>query len=528
MPGRWRARIPLWALLTLSLYAVPVHFYAEVHTANEAIRFYFTQALVDHHEASLDRVMARYRVRNVDVAHRDGKSYLDKAPGVSLLSVPPYFVLTRLGMSTKMSSLPQLRYLLLLLVIAIPAALGALFTYRTACDLGGEPAGARRAAILLALCSPYALYATLFFGHTLAAALLAGAFHYAQRVRRQVLDVRFALLAGALAGVMFLVETTTALLAAGIGLYLLSGPRRFRVCLAFGAGAAPFVLAQLVYNLLLFGGPLVFGYAHKPAAGYGSLQAAGLFGIRTPALWSFARLLFGSHRGLFFGWPALALAIPGFWMLWRRRTERAEWWTISLLCVGYALAISSMPDWNAGAVYGPRHFVGMLPLLVLPVAHLRGTLVRTLAPGLLVASFLATWAIALTFPYAMDGFANPIFEEAGLLLAEGLFGPSLATLLGGPAFLAPLLVIGLALALVWVLWREERIAPPRWAALATVVLPVLWLLGGAAATPAQTPENQIDRADIMSMLGPRGVEKARAICDELKQCPRRLLSVLGR
>lgn len=517
-------RFGLFAALVLALYALPVHFYRDVHTANEAIRFYLTQALVEHGEASLDRVLDRYRVGNLDLAFKDGKRYADKAPGVSLLSVPPYLALTRLGLSTEWPDLPLLRYLLHLLVIVLPAGLGVWFTYRTALDLAGDATAARRAALVLAVATPYGLYATLFFGHALAAALLAGAFHYAQRVRRGVLGERWLLVAGALAGAMVLVETPTALIGLGLAAYVAAGPRPWlRPLVYFGLGAAPLLATQLAYNAALFGGPFVFGYAHKPQAGYGSLAAEGLWGIRAPSPVALVRLLFGTHRGLFFGWPALLCALAGAGALVRR--HRAEAVAALALPAAFALAISSMPDWNAGTAFAPRHLTAVLPLAVLPLALAGGRHLPLVLPGLVAIGFFSTFATAATFPYAIERFENPLFEQSLWLAAGGLYGPSLPTLLGGPAWLGPALLGALAVALAAAHRRAGAPALGPRALAAAAALPALWLGLGMALTPAQTPAHQVERAQLLSMLGPDGEAEARALCRQVA-CPRPLRRAL--
>ena len=70
-------------LCIAALLAYWVHFWPTFHAANESIRLYFVQAVVDHGTASVDTPRQRYGMSNVDKAHYQGHDYMDKAPGLS-------------------------------------------------------------------------------------------------------------------------------------------------------------------------------------------------------------------------------------------------------------------------------------------------------------------------------------------------------------------------------------------------------------------------------------------------------------
>ena len=65
-----------------------VHFRADVHTANEAARTYFVQAVVDHGTSAVDPVLEHYGFGNSDVVGFGGRRYMDKAPGLTTSELP--------------------------------------------------------------------------------------------------------------------------------------------------------------------------------------------------------------------------------------------------------------------------------------------------------------------------------------------------------------------------------------------------------------------------------------------------------
>jgi predicted membrane metal-binding protein len=131
-----------------ALYAFPIHYWSTFHTANESIRLYFVQSLVDYRSASIDPVLERYAISNPDRVEHEGRAYLDKAPGLPLAVVPVYALLVAVGLSTEFVDLPYVYYVLQLFGVGIPALLGvwwvrALVWAWTDDDRHREPAPAR-------------------------------------------------------------------------------------------------------------------------------------------------------------------------------------------------------------------------------------------------------------------------------------------------------------------------------------------------------------------------------------------------
>ncbi len=414
-----------WLVLggLLLFYSWFVHFWPTFHAANESIRLYFVSSVVDHGTPAVDEVLERYGGRNVDRAEFEGHSYLDKAPGLSFAVMPLYWVLTRLGMSTEFVDLPALYHLLLIFGVAIPAVLGVYWVHGIVLEqTEGDDRAAWTAALVLGLATPYALYATLFFGHTPAAVLGIGSLYY---LRRDMFVT-----AGALAGAMVLVDTATCVLATILGLYAGIKTRRLECMIRFGLGGIPFVGAQLAYNTWLFGEPFRFAYSYKAAADLAAIHEQGFMGFRLPSAEALVGLSVGPMRGLFYHAPVLLIGLLAF--------RRARFLAVA---VGvYFLWIACFVDWPAGASYGPRHLVVLAPLLAVGVGlALHGDpRLRWVVPGLAVASFAATWAMIATFPYAPGGFDAPLVQLGFPMVAERHFSP---TLFGLPA-LASLLVIG--------------------------------------------------------------------------------------
>jgi hypothetical protein len=427
-----------------SLYGYFIHFWPTFHAANESIRFYFVQAVVDHGQAEVDPILERYKMRNVDSAKKDGHYYMDKAPGLSLWVLPLYWVMSKMGVSTEFIDLPLLYHLLHLFGVVFPAVLGLWWAQKLVLHWTGNERGATAAAIVMGLATPFAIYATLFFGHAPAAALAIGSLYYLEKDRP--------ILAGVLAGWMVLVDTPTALLALILGLYAGLRNKKIKPLIAFGLGGLPFVAAQLAYNAMLFGSPLTFAYAMKSSPELAAIIDEGMYGFSWPSMAAIWGLSFGGMRGLFFHAPVLLLAAWGLRLLFQTPGRQAQAWLVAVASGAYFLWIAAFVDWPAGASYAPRHLTPIIPFLAIlvGVAFANYEHHRWFAwsfAGLLIASVIMAWSAIATFPYAPNAFTQPVSQLALPLLSSLHLSPNMGRLAGLSewASLVPPALIGVGL-----------------------------------------------------------------------------------
>lgn len=498
-----------WLVLcaVFALYAWFVHFWPTFHAANESIRLYFVQAVVDHGSASVDPVMEEYRNGNCDRAEYQGRSYLDKAPGLSFAVMPAYWALTRVfGMSTDFPDLPRLSHLLLLFGVAFPAVIGVWLVRRIVLDWTGDERAAWTAALVLGLATPYALYATLFFGHTPAAVLGIASFYLLLRERPG--------LAGAMAGGMVLVDTATAMLALVLGMYAGLRRRRPEDLLWFGLGGIPFVGVQLAYNTVLFDDPLSFAYRYKASSDLAAIHEQGVFGFSIPSWDAVLGLTAGAYRGLFFHAPVLLAGLVGLAPdkgaeapVERRRDRRA----LAAVLLVYFLWIAAFVDWPAGASYAPRHLVVLTPFLAVGVglAVARPAVwrwLRWVLPGLALASFAVTWAMIATFPYAPGSLDAPVAQLAFPMLFEGHLAPSLGDRWGVLPGAWSLLAVAALTAAILVALR----VPLRLLGVGLAGLALVWAI--ASVRPEETRKSLGSRAFVECLMD--HPETGRGICEE--------------
>ncbi|MFT7622759.1 MAG: hypothetical protein ACI9WU_001934 [Myxococcota bacterium] len=421
MPGRrGEVRRALSFGAILLCYAWFVHFWPTFHAANESIRFYFVSAVVDHGTVQVDQVMERYKVGNVDRAEFGGHAYMDKAPGLSFAVMPVYWALTSAGMSTDRSEVWRLWYWLLLIGVSLPCVFGIWCTWDVVRDWTGDERAAATAAIVLGMATPYAVYATLFFGHGPAAALAVMSFWALRR--------RWLVLAGLLAGGMVLVDTATAFMAVILGVYAGLRHRSLDDMIRFGMGGIPGVAGQLAYNTWCFGEPLTFAYSYKASADLAAIHEQGVYGFIIPGWEPLWGLTFGGHRGLLYHAPVLLLAAAAI-----KKGGSRDGWLLAAASGLYFLWIACFVDWPAGAAYAPRHLVPITPFLAIGVGLAVARYPRLVwaAAPLALASAVVAWSAIATFPYAPLALDVPFTQQAWAMVSEGELA---GTLWGLPAW----------------------------------------------------------------------------------------------
>jgi hypothetical protein len=322
-----------------------------------------------------------------DQARFAGRTYSDKAPGMSVLALP---VAEAVGLPTP-SRWGQAHHLRLWAVRVLTSGLAFLFLAFAVGRVseGLFPHTGAVALVTFALGTIVGALAATTMSHVTAGAFCFAAFLLAWG-RRPVL-------AGLLGGLALSVEYQTGIVVVVLAAYL--GFTDRRSLLRYAAGVAPGVLLLGLYDRLAFGSPFHLSYRYV-ANKYAAEQSRGLFGISVPGRHSIVQVLVGD-RGLLIVSPVALVALIGLGLLARRhRAEAAACVAIFLgflvLSFGYFLPYG-------GVSPGPRFLVPALPFLAVGLgpAFARFPVISAV---LAAPSLVASTTLALT--WALEGYAG--------------------------------------------------------------------------------------------------------------------------
>ncbi len=377
---------------------------------NNATRIFATMSIVEDGDATIDQ----FDALTIDKARFGDHVYSDKAPGMTLLSIPAVALANRAtGMRSRDMSLsiydgPSSDFLRLRVRLAsastsaLLTALGAVAVLLLALSLGATPGAGVFAALAFALGTPLWGWSTTIFGHAGTTASIAVALWAVWRGtdgRRP--DPRLAAIAGGALGLAVLIEFTAALTAFPVGALALWRLRRLEstdVRRAVLAAAIPAVAAGAVlvgYNLFAFGTPFRLGY--QGVVGFEGMQQ-GLFGLTYPKLAVLWEITFGTRRGILWVAPVGVVGLGGLVLLLAAPRARA----MGAACLaGVAIALlynASYAYWDGGNSTGPRHLMPAMAYLAPGFAAawgwVRSALWRGAMVGLLVVSMAVNLAIA--------------------------------------------------------------------------------------------------------------------------------------
>lgn len=431
-----------WLVLLSYAYIIPSN-----PSFNSESHLYLTFSLVDHHSVTIDR----YNTRLGDESYWRGHFYSDKAPGLSLLAVPPYAALRalfphKMGQGYEAHRHMQyaikrdtayIRYAISYALVMLPSAIFAVLLWLFLCQFTRGQAWPLLVAAAYALGTIAWYYSTVFFSHQITAMMLFGAFMITFRWVRGRLPDRSSYLAAGGAG--FLVayaaisEYPTAVLGAALAVYLLVvARRRLRSLAAFAAGAVSPVAAGMWYNVAAFGKPFATGYMHVHSMMYRNEVKGGAFGFADPsaygvqmphlsALW---QITFGTYRGIFLVSPVLLLFFAGASFMWRRRDLRAEWF----LCVGVVVLYFLLDSgrgvdtngWSGGWSVASRHLTPVLPFMIVPLVFaLQSRLFRSALVALSIVSIAFMFMIVTSQGDFSSTDQNPLVNEMLAHFARG-------------------------------------------------------------------------------------------------------------
>jgi hypothetical protein len=392
---------------------------------NQASRFDLDRALLEQGKVYIDA----YQDNTIDKAFYRGHHYSEKAPGSSLTALPILW-LARVGLRfvgidpVSQPGLLAQMHLATAWVATLPALFMCLVLFDWSIRRGFSRKGAALAAVALGLTSPLWAYASLFWGHVLAAfCLLYGAKGVMTLARQPPPKraTRMALLAGLATGWAVVTEFPAAPAAFLLMIFLVWKLRPWsRWALQLGAYAAAATATALVlgaYNLAAFGSPFHLGYAS--VQGFDGMRE-GIFGVTRPRAEALYGLLI-SPRGLLCVAPVLVLGLVGHVISITRTRQR--WVAIlSVVVIVYSILLNaSYRYWTGGWTYGPRHVTIALPFLALGLAPFYdaiGRLRPLIWAVLLGAAFLTLVAVS-THGMTPEDFRNPLKEYLWPAFREG-------------------------------------------------------------------------------------------------------------
>jgi hypothetical protein len=375
-----RARAALFVLLFVSF----AYFY-QAGGWNQNSRFDLVRAITNEGTLNIDP----FKNSTGDKALHDGHYYSDKAPGIALTAVPLVAAVRPAyrafgGDPETYEGLSLLSYLSTVFTASLFTALAGVCLFTLCMELGASYGGALFAALTYGLATPIWTLATIFIGHSFAAACLVFAFAAAMRVggADASRDARLGAIVGLGAGWATVSEFPAAIPAALLALltavraWPLGSRRVRRVLAALIVAALACAAVLMAYEWACFGSP--FHLAYSSEIGYVGMEK-GVFGVELPHLIRLRRILFGAYRGLLPLAPTLALVPIGIAVmlfplkgddperLSRRRTAAV---LSAIIGVYFILLNAGYTYWEGGWSYGPRHASPGIPFLCIGLAFL--------------------------------------------------------------------------------------------------------------------------------------------------------------
>ena len=416
-------------LLVFSSYSF---FVCDLNNYNTLSRIGLTVNLVQ--SARLD--IGGFSKLTEDKAFFKGKYYSDKAPGMSFLAVPVAYLFTRFARVSSNVDLDdqgpnRKRTTLLLLSYLCTVATSGLLTALAAAALFGfiekKTANWQAAAVgaaTYALATPTWGWATNFFGHATAGALLIIGFVLVDKLANGMGKTRdgkeiagLVLAAGLALGTAISVEFPSAVPVAIILAYLtiLNIPKQtlasaLLITAAVGAVAAATQIPLLLYNDAAFGAPFKLGYSN--VVGFAAMKS-GFFGIRLPKLDVLGEILFGSEAR-----HSLAVACAGSCVCGRfrrlpARRRKGEKRSHCVHCRLLSLVEFELCLLGWRMVYGTAaHNAGLsLPRLGAGIWYARASvIVRTAILALLALSIIINLMCASVTMTSPEKMGNPLRE----------------------------------------------------------------------------------------------------------------------
>ena len=295
-----------------------------------------------------------------------GRWYSKYGPGQSALAVPLYLAGRAIAQLVPPGYRPELPMMAASLLPALATALTSAMLVLAAFELGFGRRFALVLAVIYAVATPAAVYATQWFSEPVVACASVTAFWLLVRDRPKPTVWR-PLLAGCALAIAAATRLDAVLLAVPFLIYTaLPADRR-------GARLAAILLPLIVsvaglglYNEARFGSPFTTGYAAGNAFDRRDMHSLHGLGSVIDGLYG---LLISPGKGLLEYAPPVLLAPVGALVLWSwRRAETLL--LLALILIELVAHANVLIRWVGGWSWGPRFLLPVLPFIVLLLAPL--------------------------------------------------------------------------------------------------------------------------------------------------------------
>ncbi len=363
-PARPRVLMLLLFALFGSAYAL---FTQDSVSHNTLCRAVMTANLVQHGRVDING----FEHLTDDKAFRAGNYYCDKAPGMSFLAIPTAWLFTRLFPITIDTPYGRVwsafLYLCALTTSGLLSALAAVAVFQHILARVGDMHAAMVSSLAFGLGGPIWGWATSFFSHSAAGALLVLGFIALDKLGRKLEAgepmVPLGIFTGLLLGTAVAVEYTAVVPAAILGAaFVLSHVRKhaagvLRACAASAAGGVVALIPVLIFHAAAFGSPITTGYAFTVVF---QGHASGFFGVNAPSPEVLGKLLVSADRGAIWFAPIVLASAWAVAMLMRQKEHRPTAIVTTLVAVWYLLMNAGFEYWHGGASTGPRYLTPAL------------------------------------------------------------------------------------------------------------------------------------------------------------------------
>lgn len=406
-------RLCLW--LAFALVFVNYAYFYQGGGPNQFSRFALAAAFAEEGSVCIDN----YHQLTIDKSVKDGRYFSDKPPGLALLGAPIYFFLQKVVRPLTNVGDHDWRnwllYVLTLTTVSVPVALSMTAFFQRAWQQAGGSA-ALWVTLALALGSPLAVYASLYYSHALCAALLWLSYWLVSSPGKTRASLTFGRcgLAGLLAGWATLSEAPTALITFSIlGFVAFAYGFAPRQALAFIVGGLPALGILLAYNMAAFGAPLANGYQYSYLPVFREAMSHGFMGVGWPTGEAFVGVFLGTERGLLFYWPFFIFCVlPAIVLLLvRRRLDPAIILSLVIVVVYFVFACGYYM-WNGGMAFGPRHVIPCLPFAAYLAVRSWDILPRFLGPIVTLVSIAIAFMATVTLSEFPESLPLPLVRMA--------------------------------------------------------------------------------------------------------------------